>query len=58
MIREEAKGTSSVWPCLRDAQLPGAAVPAAAPRVQALPRLGGRGCQGGLSAEGGGFILK
>ena len=43
---------------LRDAQLPGAAVPAAAPRVQALPRLGGRGCQGRLSAEGGGFILK
>ena len=43
---------------LRDAQLPGAAVPTEAGRLQALPRLGGPGCQSGLLEEGRGFLLK
>ena len=43
---------------LRDAQLPGAAVPAAAGGLQAVPRLGGYKCQSGLLEEGRGFLLK
>ena len=43
---------------LRDAQLPGAAVPAAAGGLQALPRMGGCGCPSGLLEEGCGFLLK
>ena len=43
---------------LWDAQLPGAAVPAAAGGLQALPRLGGYKCQSGLLEEGRGFLLK
>lgn len=43
---------------LWDAQLPGAAVPAAAGGLQALPRLGGSGCPSGLLKEGRGFLLK
>ena len=42
---------------LRDAQLPGAAVPAAAGGLQALPRLGGCGCPSGLSETGHRFVL-
>ena len=43
---------------LRDDQLPGAAVPAAAGGLQALPRLGGYKCPSGLLEEGRGFLLK
>ena len=42
---------------LRDDQLPGAAVPAAAGGLQALPRLGGHGCPSGLSETGHRFVL-
>ena len=42
---------------LWDAQLPGAAVPAEAGGLQALPRLGSHGCPSGLSETGHRFVL-